>query len=90
MADKCVSTNNVFEDLDVDHLEVNVIESLCFSCGKNVSNLFKFSNLLLTKLCEQIYNIYGYPYNFVVFSLELNYKMCYQTSCFSSKSFVEF
>jgi len=34
---KTVCSNDVFEDLDVDRLEVNVIESLCFSCGKNVS-----------------------------------------------------
>jgi len=33
-------TNDVFSELDVDRLEVNVIESLCFSCGKNVSILF--------------------------------------------------
>jgi len=33
-------TNDVFQELDVDRLEVNVIESLCFSCGKNVSILF--------------------------------------------------
>lgn len=30
-------TNEVFQDLDVDRLEVNVVESLCFSCGKDVS-----------------------------------------------------
>jgi len=33
-------TNDVFQEMDVDRLEVNVIESLCFSCGKNVSILF--------------------------------------------------
>jgi len=33
-------TNDVFQELDVDRMEVNVIESLCLSCGKNVSILF--------------------------------------------------
>jgi len=32
-----VSPNDVFADLDVDQLEVNEIESLCFNCGENVS-----------------------------------------------------
>lgn len=39
---KSASTNDVFEDLDVDRLEVNVVESLCFSCGKNVRNSLSF------------------------------------------------
>lgn len=29
--------DDVFNDLDVDRLEVNVIESLCFNCNKSVS-----------------------------------------------------
>lgn len=38
MADgESAQKNDVFNDLDVDRLEVNVVESLCFSCGKNVS-----------------------------------------------------
>lgn len=32
-----VESNDPFQDLDVDRLEVNVVESLCFQCGKNVS-----------------------------------------------------
>lgn len=31
------TADDVFGELDVDRLEVNVIESLCFSCGKTVS-----------------------------------------------------
>ncbi|XP_050061958.1 zinc finger protein ZPR1 [Aphis gossypii] len=42
---KSDETNDVFSELDVDRLEVNVIESLCFSCGKNGT-----TRLLLTRI----------------------------------------
>lgn len=38
MSDGKNDDNGPFEDLDVDRLEVNVIESLCFQCGENVSS----------------------------------------------------
>lgn len=44
---KSTETNDVFPELDVDRLEVNVIESLCFICGKNVSKLFDLFRLIL-------------------------------------------
>lgn len=34
---KNVQSNDVFKELDVDQLDVNVVESLCFNCGNNVS-----------------------------------------------------
>ncbi|XP_025425040.1 zinc finger protein ZPR1 [Sipha flava] len=37
--------SNVFQELDLDQLEVNVIESLCFNCGKNGT-----TRLLLTRI----------------------------------------
>lgn len=41
MADSnSVAPSDVFQDLDVDQLDVNVVESLCFNCGKNVSKYF--------------------------------------------------
>lgn len=53
---KSVQSNDVFQELDVDRLEVNVIESLCFSCGKNVST-YDFRHLLFdTSRC-----IRGFP-----------------------------
>ncbi|VVC34773.1 Zinc finger, ZPR1-type [Cinara cedri] len=46
MADsKSVETNDIFQDLDIEKLEVNVIESLCFSCGKNGT-----TRILLTRI----------------------------------------
>jgi len=42
---KSADVNTVFPELDVDQLEVNVIESLCFSCGKNGT-----TRLLLTRI----------------------------------------
>ncbi|KAL5238137.1 hypothetical protein ACI65C_005547 [Semiaphis heraclei] len=38
-------TNDVFQELDVDRMEVNVIESLCLGCGKNGT-----TRLLLTRI----------------------------------------
>ncbi|XP_050438434.1 zinc finger protein ZPR1 [Adelges cooleyi] len=39
------NSESPFQDLDVDRLEVNVIESLCFECGKN-----GITRLLLTRI----------------------------------------
>ncbi|XP_050530451.1 zinc finger protein ZPR1 [Daktulosphaira vitifoliae] len=42
---KSDDSENIFQDLDVDKLEVNVVESLCFECGKNGT-----TRLLLTRI----------------------------------------
>jgi len=44
---KIAETKDIFPELDIDQLEVNVIESLCFSCGKNVSILFDLIGMIL-------------------------------------------
>jgi len=45
MTNNSQKTNDVFQDLDVDKLDVNVIESLCLMCGKNGT-----TRLLLTRI----------------------------------------
>lgn len=37
---KSVAPDDVFQDLDVDQLDVNVVESLCLNCGENVSEYY--------------------------------------------------